>query len=115
MIPLLPNSTATPWYPGGIPGGALDEVMTSRLKSPGIAGGTPSPNGVVTTLTACPVAKNEYCPPGIDAISHFPQMPLRYQLHASLDADGLEKDTSFPFHEVFREQFLCYAQLLNAR
>jgi len=70
---------------------------------------------VVTTLTACPAAKNVYCPPGIDAICRFPRIALRYQLHANLDANGLEKDTSIVFHEVFREQFRCYAQLLNAR
>jgi hypothetical protein len=42
-------------------------------------------------------------------------MALRYQMHASLGGNGLEKDTSVVFREVFREQFLCYAQLLNAR
>src|SRR5271166_5120161 len=89
--------------------------MSSRLKSPCIGGGRLVPSDVVTTLTACPAAKNVYCPPGIDAISRFPRMPLRYQLRASLGADGLEKDTGHMFHEVFREQFLCYTQLLRAR
>jgi hypothetical protein len=42
-------------------------------------------------------------------------MPLRYQMRASLDANGLEKDTGLMFYEIFREQFLCYAQLLYAR
>jgi hypothetical protein len=64
---------------------------------------------VVTTLTACPAAKKEYCPPGIDAISHFPQVPLQYQLAATVSAIGLEKDTSLVYREIFREQFLCYA------
>jgi hypothetical protein len=41
-------------------------------------------------------------------------MQLRYRLHANLGANGLEKDTDLVFHEVFREQCLCYAQLLNA-
>jgi hypothetical protein len=42
-------------------------------------------------------------------------MPLLYQLAATVGANGLEKDTGLVFHEVFREQFVCYAQLLNAR
>ena len=42
-------------------------------------------------------------------------MALRYQMHASLGGNGLEKDTGVVFREVFREQFLCYVQLLNAR
>jgi hypothetical protein len=42
-------------------------------------------------------------------------MQLRYRLHANLGANGLEKDTDLVFHEVFREQCLCYAQLLHAR
>jgi hypothetical protein len=40
---------------------------------------------------------------------------LRYQMRASLGANGLEKDTGLMFYETFREQFLCYAQLLYAR
>ena len=35
------------------------------------------------------------------------------QLHASLDANGLKKDTRFMFREGFRIQFLCYTQLLK--
>jgi len=73
------------------------------------------PSDVVTTLTACPAAKNEYCPPGTDAISRFFRMLLWYQLNASVGANGLEKDTSMAFLEVFRAQFLCYKQLLRAR
>jgi hypothetical protein len=41
-------------------------------------------------------------------------MPLRYQLHASLGTNGLEKDTSAVLHQVFREQFLGYALILHA-
>jgi hypothetical protein len=42
----------------------------------------------------------------------FLPTPLR-QLHASLDANGLKKDTRFMFREGFRIQFLCYTQLLK--
>jgi hypothetical protein len=38
------------------------------LKALGIGEGKPWPSGVSTTLTGLPSAKNEYCPPGTDAI-----------------------------------------------
>jgi hypothetical protein len=78
------------------------------LNSPPIGGGRLVPSGVVTTLTACPAAKNEYCPPGIDAISHFPQVPLLYQLAEPKQRWFTERHQARVARIFLRVMFLLY-------
>src|ERR1700736_1815476 len=65
--------------------------MSSRLNWPRTGGGRFVPSGVVTTLTACPPAKNEYCPPEIDAIYGLPRMALRDLLLPNLKCQWLRE------------------------
>src|SRR5438034_5615896 len=74
-----------------MPGGSPDEVTSSRLNLPSTGGGRFVPSGVVATLTACPPAKNVYCPPGIDAISRFPRMSLRDLLERTVKRQWLRE------------------------
>src|SRR5260370_16003681 len=95
------DSRATPWYPGGMPDGPLIEVTSSRLNMPAMAGGRLLPSGVVMTLTFSPVAKNEYCPPGIDGISRSPTIRRCASYVRPQEVVRSEKSTVSSFSRCF--------------